>query len=81
MIPCDKTFYSEILERTVSLRATTYALRWIDKAGGFDRYILHTPDRKLASNIASELKQEMLHQLAVRRLTAAQQALLRQTSS
>ena len=65
----------------MSLRATTHALRWIDKAGGFDRYILHTPERKLASSVASELKQEMLHQLAVKRLSAAQQALLRGSPS
>ena len=64
--PCsqNKTFFSELLGRAISLRATTHALRWIEKAGGFDRYILHTPDRKLASNIASELKLELQAALA-----------------
>ena len=63
----NKTFYSEILDRTIKLRATTHALRWIDKAGGFDRYILHTPDRKLQSNVASALKIEMQEALVHRR--------------
>jgi len=66
----NKTFYSEILDRSITLRATTHALRWIDKAGGFDRYILHTPDRKLQSNVASALKIEMQEALAQRRAAA-----------
>ena len=38
---------------------TTAAMRWIDKAGGFDPYIYHTPDKKLSSKLGSILKQEM----------------------
>jgi hypothetical protein len=34
-------------------------MRWIDKAGGFDPYIYHTPDKKLSSKLGSRLKQEM----------------------
>jgi ribosomal protein L28 len=74
----NKTFYSAILGRTVALRATTHALRWIDKVGGFDRYILHTPDRKLASAVASALKLEMQRTLAEQRIHAARAALAAQ---
>lgn len=54
-----KEYYSDILERTVRVKLTTAAMRWIDKAGGFDPYIYHTPDHKLASNLGSQLKEEM----------------------
>ena len=38
---------------------STAAMRWIDKAGGFDSYIYHTPDRKLASDLGIALKKRM----------------------
>lgn len=41
------------------MRCTTYALKCMDKAGGFDNYILNTSDYKLASDEGSRLKQEM----------------------
>lgn len=41
------------------LRVTTTAMRWIDKAGGFDSYIYHTPNHKLASELGVALKRRM----------------------
>ena len=46
------------------LRVTTAAMRWIDKAGGFDSYIYHTPDRKLASELGMALKRRMHEKVA-----------------
>ena len=43
----------------MNIRVTTHAMRCIDKAGGFDAYILHTPDKKLGSALGSELKERM----------------------
>ncbi len=37
--------------------------RNIDKAGGIDAYILNTPDSKLQSDMAVELRQRMIRQL------------------
>ena len=42
------------------LRATTSVLRWVDKVGGLDSYLLHTPARKLQSDFGMELKQRVL---------------------
>ncbi len=57
-----KTFYSEIFDMKLKLRVTAAAMRWIDKAGGFDSYIYHTPPRKLASKLGVALKERM-HQI------------------
>ena len=54
-----RTYESEIMARSYTMNVTTAAMRWIDKAGGFDAYLLHTPDRKLASNFGSQLKRDM----------------------
>ena len=43
----------------------------IDKAGGLDAYIMHTPDKHLDSDKALQLREEMLRGLQAR--TAAQQ--------
>ncbi len=50
------TLHSKILNEKFTLKVTTKALRWIDKAGGFDRYILDTPGRKLQSRTGMLLK-------------------------
>lgn len=34
-------------------------MRCIDKAGGFDAYIYHTPEKKLQSKLGMALKQRM----------------------
>ena len=54
-----KLFYSEIFGMKLQLRVTTAAMRWMDKAGGFDSYIYHTPDKKLASELGVALKHRM----------------------
>ncbi|XP_065835205.1 large ribosomal subunit protein bL28-like [Oscarella lobularis] len=54
-----RTYESEIMARSYTMNVTTAAMRWIDKAGGFDPYLLHTPDRKLASDFGSQLKRDM----------------------
>ena len=42
---------------------STHALRCIDKAGGFDNYIMNTKDKWLHSRTAIELKKLMLEVL------------------
>ena len=54
-----KQFYSEILGTKLKLRVTTAAMRCIDKAGGFDSYIYHTPEHKLDSRLGIALKRRM----------------------
>ena len=54
-----KKYYSEILDTTIDIRLTTAAMRWIDKAGGFDAYIYHTPEKKLESKLGMALKERM----------------------
>ena len=54
-----KTYFSTILGVHLRLRMTTAAMRWIDKAGGFDSYIYHTPEHKLASELGVALKKRM----------------------
>lgn len=56
--------YSAVLGRSLELRCTTHAMRCIDKAGGFDSYILNTKEAKLDSQLAVALKYEMLAKLA-----------------
>lgn len=48
-----------MLDKTVSYKFTTHAMRCIDKAGGFDNYILNTKDSKLHSKTAIDLKKLM----------------------
>lgn len=55
---------SEVLGRELKIKFTTHALRCVDKAGGFDNYILNTKDTKLDSALAVSLKREMLATLA-----------------
>ena len=54
-----KKYYSDILDTTINIRLTTAAMRCIDKAGGFDGYIYHTPEKKLQSRLGMALKQRM----------------------
>jgi hypothetical protein len=41
------------------LRLTTTAMRCIDKAGGFDNYILNTKPQWLGQGLGMQLKEEM----------------------
>ena len=55
-----KTYYSEILEEKLKYEMTTSAMRSIDRAGGFDNYILKTSEKRLVSKAAIDLKKRML---------------------
>jgi large subunit ribosomal protein L28 len=59
-----KSYYSHLLKKSLCIEMTTFVMRWIDKAGGFDAYIYHTPDRKLASKFGSDLKRRMMEAVA-----------------
>ena len=37
-----KKFRSDVLDRTMKINVTTHTMRCIDKAGGFDAYIMNT---------------------------------------
>jgi len=52
--------WSDALGRSVCLPATAAALRAVDAAGGLDRYLASTPDALLHSDVASELRLEVL---------------------
>jgi large subunit ribosomal protein L28 len=52
--------WSAALGRSVRLPVTAAALRAVDAAGGLDRYLSSTPDRLLHSDVASELRLEVL---------------------
>lgn len=54
-----KALYSEALDRMVRLNVTTAAMRTIDKYGGLDAYLLETPDKKLASDVGTKLKEQI----------------------
>jgi hypothetical protein len=47
----------------VTANVTTAALRQVDRLGGLDNYLLHTPDRKLASALGSKLKRTLQDEL------------------
>ena len=55
-----KTFASRLLKTKLQIRVTPAAMRCIDKAGGFDSYVYHTPEHKLQSKLGSYLKQKMI---------------------
>ena len=63
------TYYSSILGVNFDIRVTTQAMRCIDKAGGFDNYIYHTPTQKLKSKLGDYLKEEMKNEVKTRGLT------------
>ncbi|KAK2188115.1 hypothetical protein NP493_141g03016 [Ridgeia piscesae] len=55
-----RVFYSEILDRWMSINCTQTTLSLIDDAFGFDNYILKTSEADLKSNLGMRLKREML---------------------
>eukprot|EP00128_Syssomonas_multiformis_P006898 Colp12_sorted_trinity150504_noHs@16535 len=59
-----KRLYSEILNKMIPLKVTAYALRWIDKVGGLDNYILKTSPDKLKSDKAMQLRGLLQRRLA-----------------
>ena len=62
-----KTYFSKILDVKLQIRVTTNAMRCIDKAGGFDHYIYHTPPKRL-SKLGNYLRQEMLKTIRTKKL-------------
>ena len=50
------TLYSKILDEKFDLKVTVHALRKIDAAGGFDRYILNTHPNKMMSRKGMEIR-------------------------
>lgn len=59
-----RVFYSEILDRWMSITVTRRTLDLIDTALGFDNYILSTAEIDMHSRLGMKLKQEMLLALA-----------------
>ncbi|ONK74726.1 uncharacterized protein A4U43_C03F9510 [Asparagus officinalis] len=43
----EKRLFSYIHDKHICIKVTTHALRWIDKAGGIDEYLLKTPYEKM----------------------------------
>ena len=66
-----KKYYSQILEQTMRFEFSTHALRCIDKAGGFDNYIINTKDKWLHSRAAIDLKRLMLEVLKCKNQTCS----------
>ena len=54
-----KHLFSEALGQSLKVKLTTSVLRSINKIGGLDEYLLKTTDKKLASQLALELKQRV----------------------
>ncbi|XP_063170707.1 large ribosomal subunit protein bL28m [Candoia aspera] len=59
-----REFYSEILNKTLRTAVTVRTLDQIDKAFGFDFYILKTPKSELCSKLGMDLKRTLLLRLA-----------------
>ena len=53
-----KRMHSEVLNRQISLRVSTSAMRTIEKHGGLDTYLLQARNAELAAE-ARELKREI----------------------
>ena len=52
--------WSDILQRKIAIKVTAAALRAVDRAGGVDRYLLHTSDERLASTTGVRLRRLLL---------------------
>ena len=53
-----KSIYSDILNQMVRLKISTKAIKSIEIAGGFDKYIISIPNNKLSSK-ALKLKKDI----------------------
>ena len=53
-----KSIYSDILNQMIKLKISTKAIKSIEFAGGFDKYIISVPNHKL-SNKALKLKKSI----------------------
>ena len=55
----ERSYYSELLDETITTTFTPKAMRQIDYIGGFDRYILLTSDKVLCSNFAGMTRSQL----------------------
>ena len=53
----EATLHSKTLDEKFTLKVTTHALKKIDDAGGFDRYILNTHPNSMRSRKGMEIRQ------------------------
>eukprot|EP00027_Filamoeba_sp_ATCC50430_P011154 CAMPEP_0168560692 /NCGR_PEP_ID=MMETSP0413-20121227/11194_1 /TAXON_ID=136452 /ORGANISM="Filamoeba nolandi, Strain NC-AS-23-1" /LENGTH=116 /DNA_ID=CAMNT_0008592007 /DNA_START=111 /DNA_END=461 /DNA_ORIENTATION=- len=44
----------------MKLNVTTAALRWMDRVGGFDNYLLFTPSKRLCSERGEKIREELV---------------------
>lgn len=65
------SLWSDVLGTRVSVRATARMIRTIERAGGLDRWILHTPSAKLTSQFVLSLKKRILSAQAEQQAAAA----------
>eukprot|EP00002_Diphylleia_rotans_P032429 TRINITY_DN6808_c0_g1_i1.p2 TRINITY_DN6808_c0_g1~~TRINITY_DN6808_c0_g1_i1.p2 ORF type:complete len:121 (-),score=20.76 TRINITY_DN6808_c0_g1_i1:242-604(-) len=63
-----REFYSDILGHKVRVFVGTHALKCIDKAGGFDNYILSSSPKRLDSDVGNELKAKLQRALYEKRI-------------
>ncbi|KAI0566912.1 Ribosomal protein L28/L24 [Gracilaria domingensis] len=54
------TMFSDTLQRKLTFRVTTYAMRCIRKAGGIDEYLIKTKDDEIKYDKAIAIKQEII---------------------
>lgn len=55
----EKRLFSYILDRHIRVHVTTHAIRYIDKAGGIDEYLLKTPYHKMDTEMGLLWKAKM----------------------
>jgi large subunit ribosomal protein L28 len=65
-----KEYKSQLLDKTYRVLVTTRVMKTIDKKGGLDNYILDTSDQKLDSEIAIEVKKELLQTITSQQKSA-----------
>ncbi len=58
-----KRLWSDVLQRFVRINVTSRVLRWMDKVGGLDNYLLKTRDDKIDSIKGNKIKLEILRKL------------------
>lgn len=66
-----KRLWSDILQRFVRINVTTRVLRWMDKVGGLDNYLLKTRDDKIDSIKGNKIKMQLLQELEKRAISGA----------
>lgn len=71
-----KTVFSETLQKYYKFRMTTYVIRCIKKAGGFDQYLLKAKATEIKYDKALAIKQQIIDVLKANR-KAAQEVIAR----